>query len=174
MAMKACSVLLANVVDRTDIGMIEGGGSLGFAVKTGEGASRGQLRPAGISKQQNGKRCPRLCTPHPCRHRRFPRRYGSARSFYQFSVGTPPLAAYLRPLLGARQWKWLPHQFQNLNLGSIEQQRAIQKNLARLARIHLILFKKSRDRIVSCFHSFAVAPEAGFLGKHRRRRFWLT
>ena len=66
------AVLLADVVNGADVGMIQRGGGLGFASGNGRGlAGRWRLLQAEISARRNDSgACPRLCKRHPCRRRR--------------------------------------------------------------------------------------------------------
>ena len=75
------AVLLADVVNGADVGVIQSGCSLGFALETGEG-----LRVSGdfAGAETSGRRsvavgCLRLYKPRPSPHRPASRRFGSAR-----------------------------------------------------------------------------------------------
>ena len=86
--MKALAILLADVVDRADVGMIQGGGGLRLPLKAAQGLRiLGRHRRAGTSGLQSDRAgCPRPCRPHPCRHRRASRRRDSARWFGRSST----------------------------------------------------------------------------------------
>ena len=102
------AVLLADVVDGADVGMIERGSGPGFAPKALQGLADPGRRPrAEISGRRSGRgECLRPCKPRPCRRRRAFRRCGSARWFGRsfwliITTGTP--APHLRRMPGASQ-----------------------------------------------------------------------